>query len=55
MAFSCTIAIIKKEMLIYRAAPFTQIYIFVNALDIVESEEKNLIHVGPPNLGFVII
>lgn len=55
MAFSCTTVIIKQEMLIYIAAPFIQIYIFVNGLDIVETEEKNLTRVGPPNFDFVII
>ena len=45
-------AIIKNKMLIYSAAPLIQICIFVNALDIVETKQKNLIRVGLPNFDF---
>lgn len=53
--FSCITVIIKKEQAYLHSSTLRSNIYFVNVLDMIETEQKNLTHVGPPNFDFVII
>lgn len=55
MALSCIIVIIKKEQAYLHSSTLHTNTYFVNALDIVETEQNTLLQVGPSNSDFVNI